>query len=184
MSSLILLVQLSSLCGKKKPVGQQNQQEQEKQQKQEKQQSQSKETTSYSREKEQSASKVAKMSTSIQLKQEQPTQDESSGKVKSKSENPPKETQLNLKELQTTQRCDVVENEHVGGYLTAGPDDRAFTLLMPVVPVQNEESGSKSSFHVLDPLKDQSQWTQLEFVEVQPRKERDNGKELKAEAQA
>ncbi|VDK49172.1 unnamed protein product [Cylicostephanus goldi] len=45
-------------------------------------------------------------------------------------------------------------DEQMGGYLSAGPDDRAFTLLMPVEPVQEKTEGKSMFGEVIDPLKE------------------------------
>ncbi|CAJ0595261.1 unnamed protein product [Cylicocyclus nassatus] len=75
---------------------------------------------------------------------------------------------------QKPQQAGAVKNErdeHMGGYLSAGPDDRAFTLLMPVVPMKEETEGKSMFGEVIDPLKekDKSQWNQQEnAVDVEP----------------
>ncbi|EYC24410.1 hypothetical protein Y032_0014g2491 [Ancylostoma ceylanicum] len=141
---------------------------------------------------------TANSTESRELKPEQPTQEEASTKakppVKASPAPPPAAPpatapvvveKQNLKDLQATQRYDVMGNENVGGYLSAGPDERAFTILMPVV--QPEDDGEpKSYFNVLDPLKDKNQTALVEpgGVDVQQGKEGDGSKEIKAAMKA
>ncbi|KAL6733009.1 hypothetical protein Aduo_003705 [Ancylostoma duodenale] len=137
-------------------------------------------------------------SESRELKAEQPTQEEASAKAKPSIKAPPAAAppappielqKQNLKDLQATQRYDVMGNENVGGYLSAGPDERAFTILMPVVQVE-DDGDPKSYFNVLDPLKDlkekENQTAMVEpgGMDAQQGKERDGSKEIKAAMKA
>ncbi|EYC24407.1 hypothetical protein Y032_0014g2491 [Ancylostoma ceylanicum] len=151
---------------------------------------------------------TANSTESRELKPEQPTQEEASTKakppVKASPAPPPAAPpatapvvveKQNLKDLQATQRYDVMGNENVGGYLSAGPDERAFTILMPVVQPEvsfcddlnvQDDGEPKSYFNVLDPLKDKNQTALVEpgGVDVQQGKEGDGSKEIKAAMKA